>query len=306
MNKKKILIVIPVFNEEYILKKLVEKLESVTGNLGFNFEFVFVNDGSTDGSLSVLLDLKKSNEQISIIDLSRNFGHQIALTAGIDHSDADAVILMDADLEDRPEDLAALIAKWQQGFDVVYAVRKNRKVSFLKNICFELFHSLNKLISESPTEASGIFAIMDRRIVEQIKKLREQNRYIPGLRSWVGFKQTSIILERGERYDKKPRVSFFRLVRLALDSYFSFSKKPLRLASLLGISLGLVSLASVIFILIFQLVYKFKVPGWASIMVIFLFISGMQFICLGIIGEYVGRIFDEARNRPLYVVKNIY
>jgi dolichol-phosphate mannosyltransferase len=213
---------------------------------------------------------------------------------------------MDADMEDRPEDLPKLIEKWLEGFDVVYAIRKLRKVSFFKDLLFSAFHSLNKVFSEIPMEPTGIFGLMDKKVVNEIKLLGERNRYIPGLRSWVGFKQTSIALERGKRYDGKSRVRLAKLFNLALNSYFSFSKKPMRLAAFLGFFLSFLSFTAALVIVIFQLVVKFKVSGWASLATILLFVSSMQFVCLGVMGEYVGRIFDEVKERPLYIVKKTY
>jgi dolichol-phosphate mannosyltransferase len=306
MNKKIISIIIPIYNEENIIKYLIQRLQSTVDRLDFNFEFIFVNDGSSDNSLELLTDLMKTDKRIKIVDLSRNFGQQMALTAGIDYAKGDAVILMDSDMEDKPEDIAKFLEKWREGYEVVYAIRKERKVSFLKKICFGIFHVLNKMLSEVPMEPAGIFGLINRRAVEKLKNLKEQARFIPGLRSWVGFRQVGIELERGERYDQKPRVNFGKLVILALNSYFSFSKKPLMLASLLGIFLSFLSFSAAILIIIFRFAMKFKVPGWASMVVIILFIASMQFICIGIIGEYIGRIFDEVKRRPLYIVDNLY
>jgi len=305
MNKT-ISIVIPIYNEEYILRELINKLGSSVRELPFSFELVFINDGSCDNSLNILLDISNEDRRVRIIDLSRNFGHQQAISAGIDHVDSDAVILMDADMEDDPEDLPLLINKWQEGYDVVYAVRKSRKVSVLKNACFHLFHSLNKFFSDVPVENAGIFGIMDRKVINEIKRLKEKSRYIPGLRSWVGFKQTSVVLERGKRYDAKSRVHFSKLINLACNSYFGFSKKPIRLASFFGFLFSFVSFIAALFVVIFQLVFRFRVSGWASLATILLFVSSMQFICIGVMGEYIGRIFDEVKDRPLYVVRGVY
>jgi dolichol-phosphate mannosyltransferase len=306
MGSKKISVVIPIYNESKIIKELSDKLKEVAGKSVFEFEWIFVNDGSSDNSLEILINLSKDDTRIKIIDLSRNFGHQQAISAGMDFADADAVILMDADLEDRPEDLPQLISKWQEGFDVVYAIRKSRQVSYFRKICFSAFHFFNKLLSEVPMEPTGIFGLMDRRVVDEIKRLEEKNRYIPGLRSWVGFRQASIILERGKRYDLRPRVTFSKLVSLAMNSYFAFSKRPMRIAAFLGFFLSFVSFAGLLFVIAFQMIMKFKVSGWASLAALILFISSMQFVCIGIMGEYIGRIFDEAKERPLYIVRDTY
>lgn len=306
MNKKKVSIVIPIFNEEEIIQPLLERLNSVLKDTNYKFDFIFVNDGSTDGSLQILFNLAKQDKKIKIIDLSRNFGQQLALSAGIDYSDSDAVVLMDADMEDNPEDLVKFLNKWEEGYDVVYAIRKKRKTSIFKKVCFNAFYFLNKFLSEVPLAPSGIFGLMDKKVVDKMRILKEHSRFIPGLRSWVGFKQTGIELERGQRYDRKARVSFGSLIVLAFNSYFSFSKKPLLIASALGIFLSFASFFVAILIIIFQLAMKFKVPGWASLVSIILFISGLQFICFGIMGEYIGRIFEETKGRPLYIIKDIY
>jgi dolichol-phosphate mannosyltransferase len=303
---RNISVVIPIFNEARIIKELVIKLKEVAARLLFVFEFIFVNDGSSDDSLNILLDFAGSDKRIKIINLSRNFGHQQAISAGMEYALGDAVILMDADMEDRPEDLPCLIDKWQEGFDVVYAVRKSRKVSILKNLCFSCFHALNRVFSEVPMEPTGIFGLMDRKVADQVKRLGEKNRYIPGLRSWVGFRQASVLLERGRRYDGKPRVTFGKLINLAMNSYFAFSKRPMRIAAFLGFFLSFFSFAGLVFVITFQMVMKFKVSGWASLATLILFISSMQFACMGIMGEYIGRIFDEAKERPLYIVRDTY
>lgn len=306
MGKKFVSIVIPIYNEEKIIKQLYSALESVIKKFDFGFEAIFVNDGSSDNSLAVMKTLLEGEKNIKIIDLSRNFGQQLAVSAGLDYAGGDAVIVMDADMEDNPQDTSKFIEKWLEGYDVVYAIRSKRKVSLIRKFCFAAFHSLNKFLSEVPTEPAGIFCLMDRKVVEKINDMQEKNRFIPGLRSWVGFRQIGIELKRDSRYDSKSRVTFIKLISLAFNSYFSFSKKPLRLASILGIIFSAVSFLGAILIIVFQLIMKFKVPGWASIVAIILLISGMQFICLGIMGEYIGRIFDESKRRPLYIVNDLY
>lgn len=307
MQRKKISIVVPVYNENYVLGKLFAELDGVMKYANYNFEFIFVNDGSTDESLETLLRLAKSDNRIKVVDLARNFGQQVAVTAGLDYAAGDAIVLMDADLEDRPEDIVKFLEKWEQGYEVIYAVRQRRSVSLLRRICFNIFHRLNKIIYDDfPIDACGIFGLMDRKIVENLNKLRERNRYIPGLRGWVGFKQTGIRLDRGERYDKRSRVRFAKLFALAFNSYFAFSNKPLRIASVLGFLLSFLTFISIIVVIILKLLINFKVSGWASLVAIILFISSVQFMCMGIMGEYIGRIYEETKGRPLYIIKNIY
>ena len=183
MQRKKISIVVPVYNENYVLGKLFAELDGVMKYANYNFEFIFVNDGSTDESLETLLRLAKSDNRIKVVDLARNFGQQVAVTAGLDYAAGDAIVLMDADLEDRPEDIVKFLEKWEQGYEVIYAVRQRRSVSLLRRICFNIFHRLNKIIYDDfPIDACGIFGLMDRKIVENLNKLRERNRYIPGLK----------------------------------------------------------------------------------------------------------------------------
>ncbi|MBI5181714.1 MAG: glycosyltransferase family 2 protein [Nitrospirae bacterium] len=297
-------LVIPVFNEEKVLEHLYKIICDLVDKREETFEVIFVNDGSSDRSLNILLNIYKTDSRIKIIDLSRNFGHQSALTAGIDFAAGDAVILMDADLEDTPNTIHDFLEFWKKGYDVVYAIRRNRKVGIIKKIFFKLFHRINAAISEiSMPDAAGIFALMDKKVVEMIRQIPEKNRYIPGLRAWVGLNQIGIEVDRSERYDKNPRVSILKLVKLALDSYVSFSKIPLQIASFFGFFFSLISFIAILLVILLELTVGFSVKGWASIIIIILFVAGIQLITIGIIGEYIGRILDETKNRPVYLVK---
>lgn len=299
-------LVIPVFNEEKVLDILYKKICDIATKREEAFEVIFVNDGSTDRSLEKLLDIHRLDSKVKIIDLSRNFGHQNALTAGINFATGDAVVLMDADLEDPPDAIYDFLEYWKKGYDVVYAIRKKRKVGDIKKIFFTLYHKINTMISEIPMlDAAGIFALMDKKVVEMMKIIPEKNRYIPGLRTWVGFKQIGIEVERGERYDRIPRVSIFKLIKLAFDSYISFSKIPLQIASFFGIFFSFLSFIGIFIIIFLKLTIGFLIRGWASIIVLILFVAGIQLITIGIIGEYIGRILDETKNRPVYIVKQV-
>ena len=307
MQKKKISIIMPVYNENGVLGKLFASLDSVTKCANYIFEFIFVNDGSTDESLEALLHLAESDSRIKVVDLARNFGQQVAVTAGLDYAAGDAIVTMDADMEDRPEDIVKFLEKWEQGYEVVYAVRQRRSVPLLKRICFDMFHRLNKIIYDDfSIDACGIFGLMDRKVAGSLNKLRERNRYVPGLRGWIGFKQIGIRLDRGERYGERSGVKFAKLFTLALNSYFAFSNKPLRIASVLGILFSVLTFIAIIIVIILKLSINFKVSGWASLVAIILFISSVQFMCMGIMGEYIGRIYEETKGRPLYIIKNIY
>lgn len=304
--REKVSIVIPVFNEEGILEYLHEQLSEVVSGRPEQFEFIFVNDGSRDGSLQKLLELTKKDGRVFVIDLARNFGHQNALTAGIDSAEGDAVILMDADLEDQPQDILRFLKKWDEGYQVVYAVRRSRNVSFLKSLLFGLFHKINTKISKVNMESAGIFGLMDRVVVEQLKRIGEHSRYIPGLRSWLGFKQIGVEVERGPRYDTKPRVTLYQLYRLAFDSFTSFSDVLLSLPLYLGAVFSLASVAGILIIIVLKIFYDVGPWGWPSLVTIILLLSGLQFLFIGIIGEFLARILVEVKNRPLYIIRRIY
>lgn len=299
-------LVIPVFNEEKGLDTFYKTICSNINKRKEIFELIFVNDGSSDGSLERLLTIHRSDSRVKIIDLSRNFGHQNALSAGIDFATGDAVILMDADMEDLPEKICDFLEYWEKGYDVIYAIRGKRKVGIMKRMFFSLFHKINSVISDVPMpNAAGIFGLMDRKVVDIIKRIPEKNRYLPGLRTWVGLKQIGLEIERGKRYDKKPRVSIAKLIRLAFDSYVSFSKIPLRIATFLGLLFSFLSFLGILIIIFLKLTVGIQLRGWSSIVVLILLVAGIQLITIGIMGEYIGRILDETKNRPLYIVNQI-
>lgn len=300
--RKKVCVVVPLFNEEAVVPTLYERLGQSAKRWAHDFEFVFVNDGSTDGTLKSLLALADQDARVVVLDLARNFGQHSALTAGIDHANGDAVILMDADMEDNPNHLGTLLDQWDQGYDVVYAIRGQRHAGRLKNLAFKLYHAVSGR-TEMHVPMAGTFSLLDRQVVECLKQMREHNRYIPGLRAWAGFRQKGVILDRGRRYDGQPRVSTGRLVRLAFDSFVSFSKLPLKLASLMGLFFAGVGLVAAVAIAIMRVTMGFRLIGWASLMVTVLFASGIQLICLGILGEYIAQILDETKGRPIYLLR---
>ena len=305
-KKKKVSIVIPVYNEEGILECLYERISKVSEGRKESFEFIFVNDGSTDGSLNKLLQLRKQDKRVKIIDFTRNFGHHSAIFAGCNIADGDAVVLMDADMEDLPEDIPLFLEKWEEGYQVVYAVRKSRKVSFRMALFFYLFHKLNSIISNVPMEAAGIFCLMDRKVVEKMKLIREHNLYVPGLRSWIGFNQIGVAVNRGARYDSKSRVGLWKLYKLAINNFTSFSDVIVSIPLFIGIILCFLSFLVIAVISMFQLVYGIAPWGWSSLISIMLAISGLQFAFIGIIGEYITRILIETKNRPSYIIKDKY
>ncbi len=303
MTPTAVSVVIPIFNEETTLpalrRRLVPALESVTAD----FEVIFVDDGSSDASPELLAAMAAEDRRLKTVTLSRNFGHQTALSAGIDHASGAAVVLMDGDLQDPPELIPELAAKLAQGYDVVYAVKEKRQESHLKRAGFRVFYRmLGRLSSvELPLDA-GIFSIMNRRVVDILCSMPERNRYISGLRAYAGGRQTGIRFERGARYAGDPRQTPRKLARLALDALFSFSYVPLRLATYMGFAASAVAFAFLLTVLVLRLFTDLAISGWASVMSAILFVGGVQLVTVGIIGEYIGRIFDEVKGRPYYVV----
>jgi len=270
---------------------------------GEQFEIILVNDGSGDRSLDEIRRLVAADPRIKGISFSRNFGQQAALTAGMDAAAGDAVILMDADLQDEPEALPCFIRKWREGFDVVYAVRSKRKESLFKRAAFKLFYRVQAYLANIHTPLdSGVFCLMDRRVVDAMKNCGERNRYLTGLRAWVGYRQTGVTVERGARYDGKSRVGWGGLFKLAFDAVFSFSVVPLRIATTLALILGLASMYMLAFIIYHKLITHRAIPGWASGFGATLLLGSIQLFALGLIGEYLGRIYDEVKRRPLYII----
>ena len=304
-KQKFISIVVPVFNEQDGIHHFYQTLTSCLKEANVRLEIIFINDGSVDNSWKILNDLHVLDPKVKLIDLSRNFGHQNALTAGIESASGDAVVLIDMDLEDVPATILEFLVKWREGYEVVYAIRKSRQVSFVMKVMFSVFHRLNALISDFHMESAGIFCLMDRCVVEQFKKFPERDRYIPGLRVWVGYKQIGIKSDRGQRYDGRSRVGIFRMIKLAADSIFSFSTLPLRFAIFFGMIFSFISFCIVGWILWIKLFTVLAIPGWTSILCAVMLIGGVQLICMGLQGEYLLRVFNEVKNRPNYIVREV-
>lgn len=299
-------VVIPVYNEQENLPALYERLTSVLSECEPGYEIVFVDDGSRDGSLVLLHGLEARDLHVKVVELARNFGHQVAISAGLDHSCGRAVVIMDADLQDPPEVLPQFIAKWREGHDVVYAIREHRKESRLKRAAYSLFYRLLQRIANIriPLDA-GDFCIMDRRVVDVLNGMPERNRFVRGIRSWVGLDQVGLAYERQERYAGETKYTFRRLVYLALDGLVSFSYVPLRMISILGLCVSVMSFVLAVFYLIKKLTSGLNPPGFATLIVSLFFLAGIQLITIGVIGEYVGRIFEEVKQRPLYVLRRV-
>ena len=305
-KKSKISLVIPVYNEEESLPILYGHLTELMNSNRYEFEIIFVNDGSRDNSFAILLNFQATDSRVKVVDLGRNFGAAAAFTAGIDYAEGDAVVLLNADLQDPPELVNEFLEKWEKGYDVVYAVRKKRKEIFLKRIAYSLFYrGLNWLSSTPMPLDAGCFGLMSREVINIMKYLREHNRYIPGIRSWVGFKQTGISYNRPPRFAGRG-MRFRRLVKFALDGMFSFSIAPLNLISYVGFIISLSSFTSILFYLYRHLFVQTGPSGFATIICVLLFLGGMILLSLGVIGQYIARIYEEVRARPLYTVKQTH
>jgi glycosyltransferase involved in cell wall biosynthesis len=299
-------VVIPVFEEEANLPVLYQRLVAVLEEIEPDFELVFVDDGSQDRSIEIMSALSEQDERLTIIELARNFGHQVAISAGLDYAQGQAVIIMDADLQDPPEVLPQFIDKWREGHEVVYAIRTHRQESPLKRLAYAAFYRILQRIAsiEIPLDA-GDFCIMDRRVVDILMNMPERNRFVRGIRSWVGLDQVGLAYERQARRSGRPKFTFTRLIYLALDGLVSFSFIPLRAITLLGFFVSTISILLALAYTIKKLTSGLSPPGFATTIVAIFFLAGIQLITLGVIGEYIGRIFEEVKHRPLYVVRRV-
>lgn len=300
-------IVVPMHNEEANIEPFFSRFESLFSKLEVSYEIVCVNDGSTDGTLEALKKHQEKDPHIRLIDLSRNFGKEVALSAGLDHCSGEVVIPIDADLQDPPELIPEMLARWREGYDMVYATRRSRQgESALKRTTANLFYRLLGRISEVEIPRNtGDFRLMDRRVVDALRLMPERNRFMKGLFAWVGFKQMAIYYDRDPRLAGETSWNYLRLWRLAVDGITSFSAAPLKVWSYLGLILSLTALIYAAYLVIRVWVQGIDVPGYASMMVVILFMGGMQLITLGIIGEYLGRIFTEVKGRPLYLIREM-
>ena len=300
---KKLDAVVPIYNEVEILPELDSRLRAVLSGLEFDWRVIYVDDGSIDGSAAKLAALAAEHERVSVVHLSRNFGQQLAIAAGLSMADSDAVVLLDGDLQDPPEVIPDLIAKWIEGYDVVYAIKGKRKEGWLKRRMFSLFYVLLRRMSSVDIPANaGNFSLMDRSVVELINGMPERSRYVSGLRAYVGGRQIGVEFERAERFAGDPRQSPRRLIRMALDAFFAFSDLPLKLATVLGFLVSGVAFLVLLTVLYKRLISGAAIIGWASTMTSILFLGGIQLMSVGIIGEYIGRIYNETKARPAWVV----
>lgn len=299
-------IVVPLFNEEKNLRLLYDRLTNVLTDMDKSYELIFVNDGSRDATFERVKSIAEEDPKVKYINFSRNFGHQVAVSAGLDMAVGQSVVIIDADLQDPPELIAQLYEKHKQGYEVVYAKRKQRKgESWLKLWTAKIFYRLLSTLSsvEIPLD-TGDFRIMDRKIVEVLKAMPEKNKFLRGQISWAGFRQTFVEYNRSERAHGETGYTYAKMIRFALDGITSFSDFPLKLASMMGFFVSGVSFFILVFALYARLVTKMYVPGWASTITAVLFLGGIQLIAIGIIGEYIGRMSANVKNRPLYIIED--
>lgn len=305
MNNKIISIIVPVLNEEENLRPLYNRI--MKNIKGYKYELIFVNDGSTDSSEQVIHKFRKVDHNVKLINLSRNFGHQIAVSCGIDFSQGDAAIILDADLQDPPEIIPKMIQRWKEGYDIVYGKRTSRKgENPFKIITANLFYKLIYLLSgKKIPENVGDFRLISKRVINVLKETREYQRFVRGIISWTGYRQVGVEFKREKRFSGKSKYTIVSMIKLALDALFSFSFFPLRIASYLGI-LTAVGTVMLIFYTLFVTAQGTTVKGWSSTIVTILFLGGIQLIAIGIIGEYLGRIYEEVKRRPLYIIDNSF
>jgi|JI10StandDraft_1071094.scaffolds.fasta_scaffold02882_4 glycosyltransferase involved in cell wall biosynthesis len=299
-------LVLPVFNEAAILETLQDRIDDGLAKAGCRWEVIYVNDGSTDGSSEILTRLAQERPQIRCVHLSRNFGHQSAIHAGLSHAKGDATIIMDSDMQDDPSRLGEFIEAWRNGADVVYAVREKRKEAWWKNMLFLGFYRILNRISDIPIPSdAGAFGLVDQRVVQQILQLPEVDRFYPGLRSWVGFRQQGIVVERCARHDDKPRVSLRQLFKLAQSAIFGFSRFPLFIFYALSIASLTVSGSCLTYALISKWFTGLAIPGWASTTTLASFFGGLNALGIAVLGEYVMRIHQQVLGRPNYIVERV-
>ncbi len=297
-------IVIPVYNEKANIPVLAGALEKVFDDLKLTYEIIYVDDGSSDGSPEEIGRLHQRNSRVKMISLSRNFGHQVALSAGLDYARGEAVITMDGDMQHPPELIPELVSKWKEGYDIVYTVRKDvADAKVFKKWSASLFYWLiNRLTKRPVPVGSADFRLMDRCVVDTLRTFKEQSRFFRGLVSWMGFRQTGISYSAPARQAGSSGYSMGKMIGLALDGITSFSSFPLRIATYMGIIISCISFFYGIYTLLMGLFSDKVVPGWASLMLAVLFLGGVQLLTLGILGEYIGRIYEQVKGRPLYIV----
>jgi len=305
-NKINISVVIPILNEAEILQELYRRLTKVMEGLTNIYELIFIDDGSKDESFKMLNLLHENDKRVKVIKFSRNFGHHIAITAGLDHARGEAVVLMDGDLQDPPEEIPKLYEKFKQGYDIVYTTRTKRKDPFLKKLCSKIFFKVLKIVSDVDIPPNAcMFRIISQPVVQTFKKCHEKTRLTIALIDWTGFSHIKVKTVRNSRYAGKSKYSFSKSTRLAIDGITSFSHFPLHIATYTGFIIATISIIIGIYMLIQKLFFGMVTSGYASLIVSIMFLSGVQLTVMGILGEYIGKIYKEVQNRPLYVIEKI-
>lgn len=299
-------VIVPMYNEEEVIHESYKRLTEVMTKTKESYELIFINDGSRDRTLEIATDLCEKDNHMRLINFSRNFGHQIAVTAGMENSCGQAVIIIDADLQDPPEVMLEMIKKWKEGYDVVYGKRLKRKgETIFKKFTAKMFYRfLNAMTTVDMPVDTGDFRLIDRKVCDTMNSLSERNRYIRGLVSWVGYKQTSVEYVREERFAGETKYPLKKMIKLAGDAILSFSYKPLKMAGVLGVLLSFASFLYLIVIICQRIFTTSTVPGWTSILAVILFFNGVTLILHGVTGEYIGRIYEETKNRPLYIIRD--
>ena len=305
MEKKLITILVPAYNEQEVIPILYERLSGIMNGISnYDFEVLFVNDGSKDNTLNLIVELRKKDSRICYVNLSRNYGKETAMIAGLDYAKGDAIVIIDADLQDPPELIPEMIKYWEEGYDDVYAKRRSRKgESFIKKFTSKMYYRVLQSFTRIDIgKDAGDFRLLDRRCVEAIKQMRESQRYTKGLYSWIGYNKKEILFDRDPRAAGKTKWNYGKLINLSIDGITSFTTIPLRWATFSGIFISIAGFIYMIYTIIKTIVNGIDVPGYASTIVIILFLGGIQLIFLGIIGEYLGRAFLETKSRPLYFI----
>ncbi len=299
-------VVVPIFNEQLIIAELHRRLKESVVQVSENYELIFVNDGSKDDSLSELKKLTAEDQRVFFINFSRNFGHQIAVTAGLDNCRGKVVVIIDGDLQDPPEIIPEMYQRYQEGYDVVYAKRSQRKgETFFKKFTAKLFYRILKRITaiDIPVD-TGDYRLMDRKVVDYLKQMTEQNKFLRGQIAWLGFRQTFVMFDRDERKHGKTGYSFFKMLHFAMDGITSFSDKPLLMVSMLGFFFSFVAFLIILYVLYDHYILHSTITGWSSIVISVVFLGGVQLISIGVIGEYISRINKNTINRPLYIIED--
>ncbi len=300
-------LVVPVYDEEAAIRPFLERVVPIVERVTPDYEIIWVNDGSTDRTMTLLLEQGQANRRIKIVDLTRNFGKERALTAGIDHASGDAIIPLDADLQDPPDLIPEMVEKWLQGYDMVVAIRSDRRSDTLPKRTFaQLFYRIFDYFGDVPLPANaGDFRLMDRRVVEALRQLPERTRFMKGLFAWLGFRQANITYVRARRVAGQTKWKYWQLWNLALEGIFSFTTLPLRIWTYLGLLVAISAFTYMAYIVVRTMIFGIDLPGYASMTAMILFFSGMNMIGLGMLGEYLGRVFVEVKQRPLYLVREL-